>query len=81
VTAVILMGIIFVSNNFLDGPETGIVTGNPSLIMSAPSAGGNLIRQVGPGHRVIIRSSTDIWYQIEWEDRKAFVKKSQISKI
>ncbi len=77
----LLIGLVFVSNNFLDGPETGIVTGNPSLIMSAPTAGGSLIRKVGPGHRVIIRSSEDIWYQIEWEDQKAFVKKSQITKI
>lgn len=80
-TALVWIGVVFVSNNFLDGPETGIVTGNPSLIMSAPSAGGDLIRKVGPGHRVVIKSSMDIWYQIEWEDRKAFVKKSQISRI
>lgn len=81
ITGFICIILVFVSNNFLEKPDTGIITGNPSLIMTEPSAGGNLIRQVGPGHRVVIRSSVDIWYQIEWEDREAFVKIDQISKI
>lgn len=77
----IFIGLVFISNNFLEKPDAGIITGNPSLIMTEPSAGGNLIRQVGPGHRVIIKSSVDIWYQIEWEDQKAFVKIDHISQI
>jgi len=80
-TSMLLVILVFVSNNFLEKPETGIVTGNPSLIMSQPTAGGNLIRQIGPGHRVIIDSSVDIWYRIKWNDQTAFVKIDQISKI
>lgn len=80
-TSFIFIVLVFISNNFLEEPETGIITGNPSLIMTEPTAGGDLIRQVGPGHRVVIKSSQDIWYQIEWEDKKAFVKIDQISKI
>lgn len=76
-----LILLLFISNNFLNEPNTGIVTGNPSLIMTKPSAGGNLIRKVGPGHRVIIKSPIDIWYKIEWEDQEAFVKKDHISRI
>ncbi|MEX2594810.1 MAG: SH3 domain-containing protein [Anditalea sp.] len=81
ITSVLLVFLVFISNNFLKKPDTGIITGNPSLIMTQPSAGGNLIKKVGPGHRVIIKSPIDIWYQIEWEDQEAFVKKDHISKI
>lgn len=81
ITIIFLMLLLFISNNFLNGPYTGIITGNPSLIMTKPSAGGNLIKKVGPGHRVIIKSPIDIWYKIEWEEQEAFVKKDQISKI
>lgn len=81
VTSIILIGMVAISNNLLHKSATGIVTGNPSLIMDHPSAGGNLIRQVGPGHRVIIQSSVDIWYRIEWEGQQAYIKKEQLSKI
>jgi len=81
ITSLVLIGAVFLSNNFLEQPETGLITGNPSLIMSKPSAGGDLIRQVGPGHRIVIKSSVDIWYKIEWENREAYVKKNQISRI
>jgi tetratricopeptide (TPR) repeat protein len=81
ITSLFLLVLVFLSNNFLDKPTTGIITGNPSLIMTHPSAGGSLIKKVGPGHRVIINSPIDIWYEIEWEDQEAFVKKDHISGI
>lgn len=81
VTSLLLIGMAALSNNLLHKPETAIVTGSPSLIMDHPSAGGNLIRQVGSGHRVIIRSSVDIWYRIEWNEQTAYVKKDQVTKI
>ena len=81
VISLLLIGLTGLSNHFLQKPETGIITGSPSLIMDHPSAGGSLIRQVGSGHRVVIKSSVDIWYQIEWGNQSAFVKKDQVTKI
>ena len=81
ITGFVLIVLTFVSNNFIQGPDTGIITKNPTLIMTHPSAGGNLIQQVGPGHRIVIKSSVDIWYQIDWNGQKAFIKKDQVSKI
>jgi hypothetical protein len=49
--------------------------------MDKPTAGGKLIKNVDPGHRVIIKSSKDIWYEIEWGKQKAFVKKESITKL
>lgn len=71
----------FVSNNFLNESETAIVTGSPTLIMESPSAAGNFLRKVDAGHRVKILSSKDIWYEVTWNDKKAYIRKDNLSKI
>ncbi|MCH7403147.1 SH3 domain-containing protein [Belliella kenyensis] len=76
-----LILLTFASNNFLSGPDTGIVTGSPTIIMDKPTAGGKLLYNVDPGHRVIIKSSKDNWYEIDWEDKKGYVKKESITKL
>jgi tetratricopeptide (TPR) repeat protein len=77
----IIIILIFLANNFLYTPQRAIITGSPTLIMDKPTAGGNLIRKVDVGHRVKVNSSKDIWYEIEWEDQKAFVKKQSLTKL
>ncbi|WP_234364214.1 SH3 domain-containing protein [Lunatibacter salilacus] len=79
--AIVFLVLTFVSNNFLKDKETAIVTGAPSLIMDQPTAAGNLIRKVDAGHRVVIKSSKDIWYEIEWNEKTAYIKKENLSKI
>ncbi|AEL25641.1 hypothetical protein [Cyclobacterium marinum] len=79
--AILFLIITFVSNNFLNKPDTGIITGGPVLIMDSPSSAGNLIRRVEAGHRVTISSSKDMWYEIEWGNKTAYVRKADISKI
>ena len=81
ITGFTLIVLTFVSNNLIKEPDIGIITKNPSLVMNQPSAGGELIRQVGPGHRIPIDSSVDIWYEIAWEGQKAYIKKDQVSKL
>jgi len=77
----ILIAIIFASNNFLNGPSTGLVNSSPTLIRSKPSAGGELVDLVEPGHRVTIKSSQDIWYEIEWKEQIAFIKKEDVTRL
>ena len=72
---------VFIANNFFTGPRTGIVTGSPALVMEKPTAGGKLISIVDPGHRVIIRSSKDIWYEVNWMDKRAYIKKEHITRL
>jgi len=81
VPAFVFLALTFVSNNFLEEKDTAIVTGAPTLIMDKPTAAGNLIRKVDAGHRVVIKSSQDIWYEIEWNERTAYIKKENLSKI
>jgi hypothetical protein len=77
----LLIGIIFLANNFLDGPTTALITSSPSLIRTKPSAGGEMIELVEPGHRVTITSSKDIWYEIEWKEKVAYIKKEEVTRL
>ncbi|MCF1752371.1 tetratricopeptide repeat protein [Mariniradius saccharolyticus] len=79
--SVFLIIALFVSNNFLSEPKTGIVTGSPTLIMDSPTAAGKLLYTVEPGHRVIIKSSKDIWYEVIWKDKKSYVKKDNVTRL
>ncbi len=79
--SIVLIGLIFATNNFLNGPSTGLVTSSPTLIRSKPSAGGDFIELVEPGHRVTIKSSKDIWYEIEWKDQIAYIKKENVTRL
>lgn len=79
--SLLFMLLAFLSNNFLNGPNTAIVTGTPTLIMDQPTAGGKLLGVVDPGHRVIIKSSKDIWYEVKWGSNKAFIKKEHVTRL
>lgn len=78
---VLLILVIFVANNFLEGPHTGLITSSPTFIVSKPTAGGELIEQVEPGHRVRIKSSKDNWYEIVWKEKSAYIKKSNVTRL
>lgn len=71
----------FVANNFLSVPNTGIVTGSPTLVMDKPTSAGKLVKVAYPGHRVVIKSSKDIWYEVFWGNQKAFIKKENITQL
>lgn len=79
--SVILITLIFLTNNFLKGPNTALVTSSPTLIMTKPTAGGVPVDLVEPGHRVKIRSTKDVWYEIEWNDQIAYIKKEDVTRL
>lgn len=79
-TALLIM-LIFIGNNFLNNTRAGLITNSPSLILSAPTAAGELIQRVEPGHRVKIVGSEDIWYEIQWKDEVAYIKKENVARL
>ncbi len=78
---VLLIIVIFAVNNFLSSPNTGLVTSSPTFIVDQPTAGGELIEMVEPGHRVRIKSSKDIWFEVEWKDQVGYIKKSDVARL
>lgn len=79
--SIFLIILIFITNNFLKAPRTALITQSPTMIVSKPSAGGELVDRVEPGHRVKIRSSKDIWYEVEWKNQTAFIKKDNVTTL
>jgi hypothetical protein len=77
----LLILVTFLVNNFLTGPRTGLITSSPTFILSKPTAGGDLIDRVEPGHRVNITANKDIWYEVEWKDKKAYIKKADVTRM
>lgn len=79
--SVFLIALIFVTNNFLKAQNAALVTNSPTLIVSEPSAGGEMIDLVEPGHRVKIKASKDIWYEIEWKEKIAYLRKDNVTRL
>jgi hypothetical protein len=79
--SVLLIILIFAANNFLRAPRTALITQSPTMIVSKPSAGGELVDRVEPGHRVKIKSSKDIWYEVEWKNKIAYIKKDNVTRL
>ena len=79
--SVILITVIFATNNFLEAPSAALVTKSPTMIVSEPSAGGELVDLVEPGHRVKIRASKDIWYEVEWKEKTAYIRKDNVARL
>ncbi len=79
--SLIFLTLAFLTNNFLSQPNTGIITGSPTLVMDRPTAAGILLNVAYPGHRVVINSSKDIWYEVKWENQKGFIKKENITPL
>lgn len=67
--------------NFQQPTEQGIVTGKKVYVMDTPSAGGKLITSLEAGHRLPILSKRDIWYEIEWQGEKAFVRANNLKMV
>jgi hypothetical protein len=79
--SVLLISLIFIANNFLNAQKAALVTNSPTFIVSQPSAGGELVDLVEPGHRVKIRSSKDIWYEVEWKEKVAYIRKDNVTRL
>lgn len=79
--SLLLIVLIFMANNFLKAPKTALITQSPTMIVSKPTAGGELVDRVEPGHRVKIKSSKDIWYEVEWKNQKAYIKKDNVTRL
>lgn len=67
--------------NFMDVKEQGIITSSNAYVMSGPSAAAELIEVVDQGHKVEIIDKNDIWYEIMWRGKRAFVRENNLQKL
>ncbi|MFY0593604.1 SH3 domain-containing protein [Roseivirga sp.] len=78
---VIVLGLTFFFVNFTGPKEQGIVTSDNAYVMSGPSAASELVEVVGQGHKIEIIDKKDIWYQIKWRGKRAFVRETNLESL
>lgn len=80
VLVVLLAGVFYFVNAPLI-PERAIIIQEGAPLMSGPSGGSSLIRQINKGHRLKVLGKEDVWYRIEWEDRELYIKETAVTKV
>jgi hypothetical protein len=75
--AVVLAALLTINNGVFHRTQ-GILTQAPVYLMSGPSAGADVVAIVNPGHRLTVRGKKDVWLQVQWADREAYVREDQL---
>lgn len=75
---VLYLAFIFYYINYLDLGQEGIIRFNRIPIMSAPSAGASWLATATKGHKLKLTGEKDIWYEVQWKNRPAYIRKQNI---
>jgi len=73
----LLLGVTFYLTNFGIHSKKAIVRNDVS-IMSAPSAGADLIGHTTKGHRIVVLGQEDIWCKIKLQDKIGYVREHNL---
>lgn len=74
----LLLGMLFYLTNFSLTPDHAIITASNTYIMTAPSAGAEVLNVSSKGHRVKVAGQEDVWTKIEWNGETAFVRQDNL---
>jgi hypothetical protein len=64
--------------NFSLPYKRAILADERIFLMSGPSGGASVVSVLDKGHRIEWIRENDIWYEIKWNDKKGWIKKSQL---
>ncbi|TGE28106.1 hypothetical protein [Hymenobacter metallicola] len=64
--------------NFLRSSQVGLVAQPHAALMSGPSAGAAWLTTARAGDRLLVRDEQDIWYRVEWRNRDAYIRRSDL---
>ncbi len=78
---ILVLGLTVFFVNFSGQPQKGIVTSSNAYVMSGPSAAAELVEVIGEGHKVEILDKNDIWYEIKWKGKSAFVRENNLQEL
>ena len=65
----------------IKGGLDGIILNENTFIMNDPSSGSDVYKIIRKGEKIKIVSETDIWYEVELENQKKYIRKKNILKI
>ncbi len=67
--------------NFLNFSKKGIIRQGNVAVMSAPAAGASWLATATEGHKINLTGEQDIWYETEWNGKKAYIRKKNILEL
>jgi hypothetical protein len=70
--------LLFMYSTWGNEPAFSIISSTPTYIMNGPSAGASVIAIVEEGHRVKVVDKKDVWLKVQWRDKDAFIKESNV---
>jgi hypothetical protein len=78
VVLLIFSSILLVHLNWGKARAHAIISKNNTYIMDGPSAGASVVSIVRDGHRVNMKGQTDVWVKVEWGDKDAYIKETNL---
>jgi hypothetical protein len=78
VSYLLILSLLFYLTNFSPIPSYGIIVDNNTYLMTAPSAGSDVLIVIPEGHRVKVAGWEDIWAKIEWDGQIAYVREDNL---
>jgi uncharacterized protein YgiM (DUF1202 family) len=68
----------FLFLNIKRAEQRAIISQDNVYLMNAPSAGAQLVYIAQKGHRLDVQGKQDIWVQVLWNGKTAFVRQQNV---
>ena len=65
----------------IKGGFDGIILNENTFVMNDPSSGSDVYKLIRKGEKIKIVNETDVWYEVELENQKKYIRKKNILKI
>jgi hypothetical protein len=77
--ALVFFALIFLAHlNLLTSAERAIVASGNTYVMEGPSGAAPVVEVIMPGHRVAVLSRHDIWVEVQWKDRRGYIRQNRL---
>ena len=74
---ILILGTVFTLSNYSILPEKAIIS-NDAALMSAPSAGAELIGKINKGHMTNSIGKEDIWCKLNWHGKTVYIRENNL---
>ncbi len=74
----LLIGATLVWLNLTNQITEAVIRQDNTYLMSDASAGAELLKVIGKGHKVTILNKTDIWYKIQWDNQVGYIRENNL---
>tara|TARA_B000000475_G_scaffold215605_1_gene177913 strand:+ start:2670 stop:3380 length:711 start_codon:yes stop_codon:yes gene_type:complete len=65
----------------IKGAQEGIILNENTFIMNNPSSGSDVYQIIKKGEKIKIISESEVWYEVELENQRKYIRKKNILKI